>query len=139
MTSEPHKSPRLIVPSRRYLGLAVGAQALATPVSGRADDEAPQRPAILFNRRQEDWSVLADRRVPRQPGDELKYTPLAPGDSTTYLSFGADQVYALTPYIPAQNKSIDDKQVINAQTLPKVQMPNRDAFIPRFPERMPRN
>jgi S-disulfanyl-L-cysteine oxidoreductase SoxD len=48
-----------------------------------------------------------------------------------------DQVYALTAYILAQNKLIDAKQVINAQTLPKVQMPNRDGFIPRFPERMP--
>jgi mono/diheme cytochrome c family protein len=48
-----------------------------------------------------------------------------------------DQVYALTAYILAQNHLIDVKQVINAQTLPKVQMPNRDGFIPRFPERMP--
>jgi S-disulfanyl-L-cysteine oxidoreductase SoxD len=48
-----------------------------------------------------------------------------------------DQVYALTAYILAQNKLIDEKQVINAQTLPKVQMPNRNGFIPRFPERMP--
>ena len=48
-----------------------------------------------------------------------------------------DQVYALTAYILAQNKLIDAKQVINAQTLPKVQMPNRNGFIPRFPERMP--
>jgi S-disulfanyl-L-cysteine oxidoreductase SoxD len=48
-----------------------------------------------------------------------------------------DQVYALTAYILAQNKLIDAKQVINAQTLPKVQMPNRNEFIPRFPERMP--
>ena len=48
-----------------------------------------------------------------------------------------EQVYALTAYILAQNKLIDVKQVINAQTLPKVQMPNRNGFIPRFPERMP--
>jgi len=48
-----------------------------------------------------------------------------------------DQVYALTAYILAQNKLIDVKQVINAQTLPKVQMPNRNGFIPRFPERVP--
>jgi S-disulfanyl-L-cysteine oxidoreductase SoxD len=48
-----------------------------------------------------------------------------------------NQVYALTAYILAQNKLIDGKQVINAQTLPKVQMPNRDGFIHRFPERMP--
>jgi len=26
----------------------------------------PQRPAIMFNRWQEDWSVLADSLVPRQ-------------------------------------------------------------------------
>jgi mono/diheme cytochrome c family protein len=48
-----------------------------------------------------------------------------------------NQVYALTAYILAQNKLIDAKQVINAQTLPKVQMPNQNGFIPRFPERMP--
>jgi S-disulfanyl-L-cysteine oxidoreductase SoxD len=47
------------------------------------------------------------------------------------------QVYALTAYILAQNNLIDQKQVIDAQTLPKVQMPNRNGFIPRFPERMP--
>jgi cytochrome c len=48
-----------------------------------------------------------------------------------------DQVYALTAYILAQNKLIDAKQVVNAQTLPKVQMPNRNGFIVRFPERTP--
>jgi len=52
---------------------------------------------------------------------------------------GHHQVNALTAYIPAQNRLTDDKQVIDAETLPKVQMPNRDGFIPRFPERMPRN
>jgi cytochrome c len=56
---------------------------------------------------------------------------------TSPRSLTDDQVYALTAYILAQNKLIDEKQVINAQTLPKVQMPNRNGFIPRFPERMP--
>jgi Alginate export len=60
-----------------------------------ADDQsartsAPQRPAIMFNRWQEDWSVLADPRVPRQPFDEFKYIPLSDIDPYTYLSFGAD-------------------------------------------------
>src|SRR6201997_2060458 len=55
-----------------------------------ADDPAPQRPAIMFNRWQEDWSVLADPRVPRQPFDEFKYIPLSETDRYTYLSFGAD-------------------------------------------------
>jgi S-disulfanyl-L-cysteine oxidoreductase SoxD len=54
-------------------------------------------------------------------------------------SLNNDQVYALTAYILAQNKLIDSKQVMNAQTLPKVQMPNRNGFVPRFPERMPPN
>ena len=56
---------------------------------------------------------------------------------TSPRSLTDEQVYALTAYILAQNKLIDPRQVINAQTLPKVQMPNRDGFTPRFPERMP--
>jgi S-disulfanyl-L-cysteine oxidoreductase SoxD len=57
---------------------------------------------------------------------------------TSPRSLADDQVYALTAYILAQNKLIDAKQVMNAQTLPQVQMPNRNGFIPRFPELMPR-
>ena len=48
-----------------------------------------------------------------------------------------NDVYALTAYILAQNKLIDAKLTVDAQTLPRVQMPNRDGFIPRFPERVP--
>jgi hypothetical protein len=56
---------------------------------------------------------------------------------TSPRSLTDEQVYALTAYILAQNKLIDEKLTIDAQTLPKVQMPNRNGFIPRFPERMP--
>jgi cytochrome c len=48
-----------------------------------------------------------------------------------------DEVYALTAYILAQNKLIGEKDVMNAQTLPKVRMPNRDGFILRFPDKTP--
>ena len=48
-----------------------------------------------------------------------------------------DEVYALTAFILAQNRIIGAGDVMNAQTLPKVRMPNRDGFIPRFPERIP--
>ena len=48
-----------------------------------------------------------------------------------------DEVYALTAYILAQNKLIGEKDVMNAQTLPNVRMPNRDNFIPRFPDKLP--
>src|SRR5712692_6798066 len=48
-----------------------------------------------------------------------------------------DEVYALTAYILALNKIIGENDVMTANTLPKVRMPNRDGFIVRFPERMP--
>ena len=48
-----------------------------------------------------------------------------------------EEVYALTAYLLAQNKIIGENDVMNAQTLPRVRMPNRDGFIARFPERMP--
>lgn len=48
-----------------------------------------------------------------------------------------DEVYALTAYILSLNRIIGPGDAMNAQTLPKVRMPNRDGFIPRFPERMP--
>jgi S-disulfanyl-L-cysteine oxidoreductase SoxD len=57
---------------------------------------------------------------------------------TAPRSLTDNEVYALTAYILAQNKLIDANQTIDAQTLPKVQMPNRNGFIPRFPERMPK-
>lgn len=48
-----------------------------------------QRPAVMFNRWQEDWSVLKNPCVPRQPLDGLKYIPLG-GDPDSYLSLGAN-------------------------------------------------
>ena len=45
-------------------------------------------------------------------------------------------VYALTAYIFALNKLIGDNDTVNAETLPKVRMPNRDGFIVRFPDAM---
>ena len=46
------------------------------------------------------------------------------------------EVYALTAYILSLNKIIGENDVMNAQTLPKVKMPNRDNFIIRFPDRI---
>jgi S-disulfanyl-L-cysteine oxidoreductase SoxD len=48
-----------------------------------------------------------------------------------------EEVYALTAYILSLNKLIEDNGTMNAQTLPKVRMPNRDGFILRFPDRTP--
>jgi hypothetical protein len=52
--------------------------------------EPPARPAILFNRWQEDWSVLANPDVPKEPFDNLKYISLSDQDPQTYLSLGAN-------------------------------------------------
>src|SRR5262249_36030588 len=57
---------------------------------GNSGATAPTRPAIMLNRWEEDWSVLADPRVPRDPLDRLKYIPLSGYDSKTYLSFGSN-------------------------------------------------
>jgi cytochrome c len=46
-----------------------------------------------------------------------------------------DEVYAVTAYILALNKIIGENDVMNAQTLPKVKMPNRDGFISKYPEK----
>jgi cytochrome c len=50
-------------------------------------------------------------------------------------SLSNDDVYALTAFILAGNKIIAESDVINAETLPKVRMPNRDGFVSRYPEK----
>src|ERR1700722_5036586 len=79
------------LPMRNRLLMALACFA-AYGSFAQADDTdpqtIPQRPAIDFYRWQEDWSVLADPRVPREPGDVLKYIPLSKTDPKRYLSFG---------------------------------------------------
>ena len=41
-----------------------------------------------------------------------------------------DDVYAVAAYILVEAKILDKAAVLDAQSLPKVQMPNRDGFIP---------
>ncbi len=45
-------------------------------------------------------------------------------------SLSADEIYAVSAYILAEGNVIDKATVLDAQTLPRVQMPNRDGFIP---------
>jgi cytochrome c len=51
-------------------------------------------------------------------------------------SLTSDEVYALTAYVLTLNNVIGENEVMNARTLPKVRMPNRDGFIIRFPDRL---
>ena len=48
-------------------------------------------------------------------------------------SLTADETYALTAYILKLNGLIGDNDVMNADTVPKVKMPNRDGFISAYP------
>jgi S-disulfanyl-L-cysteine oxidoreductase SoxD len=48
----------------------------------------------------------------------------APGSLTN------EEVYAVTAYMLAEAKIIDPSIVLDAQTLPTIQMPNRNGFIP---------
>jgi S-disulfanyl-L-cysteine oxidoreductase SoxD len=48
----------------------------------------------------------------------------APGSLT------GDEIYAVSAYILAEANIIDKSTVLNAGTLPRVEMPNRDGFIP---------
>ena len=43
----------------------------------------------------------------------------------------ADEVYSLTAFILYRNDIIKEEDVIDAKTLPKIKMPNRDGFIPQ--------
>ncbi|WP_175704410.1 alginate export family protein [Burkholderia ambifaria] len=74
-----------------YAGTAAGADASSAPAAAAAAGTSctAKRPTVLFNRWQEDWSVLANPCVPRKPLDALKYIPLG-GDPSTYLSLGAN-------------------------------------------------
>lgn len=51
------------------------------------------------------------------------------------LSLTDDEVYAVSAYILADNGIIDANAVLDAETLPRVRMPNRDGFVPYWPPR----
>jgi Alginate export len=83
-------------PARWISFLAAAVAYIAAPGS-HADDNDPastpaahERPEIQFNRWREDWSVLANPNIPREPFDNLKYIPLSAADPQTYLSLGAN-------------------------------------------------
>ncbi len=63
--------------------VAQESPAVPTPVT-------VERPAILFNRWQEDWSVLADPALRTEPFDSLKYIALSSEDPQSYASLGAN-------------------------------------------------
>jgi len=63
--------------------------------------------------------------INRSMPPNLYNIPVDPSQKLT-----ADQVYALTAFILYKNNIIAENEVMDRETLPKVEMPNRDGFIP---------
>jgi cytochrome c len=59
------------------------------------------------------WDYI-NRAMPRNNGETLS----------------ANEVYALTAFILAKSNIIKEDDVMDAKTLPKVHMPNRNGFVP---------
>jgi cytochrome c len=54
---------------------------------------------------------------------------------TNPLSLSDDEVYAVSAYVLFLNGIVGEDEVMNAQTLPQVKMPNRDGFVSDWPPR----
>ena len=52
-------------------------------------------------------------------------------------SLTADEVYALTAFLLYRNYIVKEESVMDRETLPKVQMPNRNGFVPQRLEDIP--
>ena len=54
---------------------------------------------------------------------------------TAPMSLSNDEYYALTAYLLQINEIIRSDEIVNAETLPKVVMPNREGFVVSYPAR----
>ncbi len=54
---------------------------------------------------------------------------------TAPMSLSNDEYYALTAYLLQINEIISSDEIVNAETLPKVVMPNREGFVLSYPAR----
>ena len=54
-------------------------------------------------------------------------------------SLTPNQIYAVTAFVLYKNGIVKETDVLDAKSLPKVQMPNRDGFYPAKPEATARN
>jgi hypothetical protein len=82
-----HEPSAASAPADAVTVVSAGADGPSTSASRPAC--AVKRPVVLFNRWQEDWSMLANPCIPRKPLDEYKYVALG-GDPRSYLSLGVN-------------------------------------------------
>jgi len=82
-------------------------------------DKEPPRKARRFLPRNAPYATTVwdyiNRGMPRNQGGSLS----------------ANEVYSLTAFILAKSEIIQEGDVMDAKTLPQVQMPNRNGFIPQ--------
>jgi len=69
-------------------------------------------------------------------GDVAAHNGASVADGNASNTLTADEVYALCAYILALSKIIGENDTINAETLPKVKMPNAGNFIIAYPDRI---
>ena len=98
----------------------------ANCATGKRDKEGPTPRSAVRSAR----SPIMCRTRPRFLISHARAMPWQQPKSLTN-----DEVYAVTAYILSLNKIIGENDVLNAETLPKVQMPNRDGFISRYPDK----
>ena len=113
------------------------------PGSGTATDGAKiymQKCAFCHGRNGEGTRGFGPRLVAQSPN--LYSYPFATS-LWTYInrsmpankpgSLTADEVYALSAFVLYRNEIVQESDVLDAKTLPKIQMPNRDGFHPAVP------
>ena len=80
-------------------------------------------------------SSMTERPRVLTPGSMYPYAPILFDYTRRAMpldhpqSMTADEVYAVSAYIYYLNDLIDEDFVMNAETMPTIEMPNRDAFI----------
>jgi S-disulfanyl-L-cysteine oxidoreductase SoxD len=84
-------------------------------VSAKVDPKSPWKRAIgdYWPFATTVWDYI-NRAMPRFQGGSLK----------------PDEVYALTAFLLYKNTIIQEETIIDAKSLPKIEMPNRNGFIP---------
>ncbi len=85
------------------------------------------------------WGTLATPHPVRTVGSYWPYATTLFDYVRRAMPFNAphslsdDQVYAVTAYLLQVNRILPDGAVLDAASLPKVRMPNRDGFVPIWP------
>lgn len=82
-----------------------------------------------------DGALLTDDRPEKTVGNYWPYATTLWDYINRAMPFGnaqslnPNEVYSLVAYILSMNEIIDDDQEMNAESLPRVEMPNRNGFI----------